>query len=49
MTILLPTNGLSRVVTTSPAGTYKARYLIPGEYVAETGPAGFRRECLAAG
>src|SRR5256886_15613082 len=49
VTILLPTTGLSRVVTTSPAGTYEARYLIPGEYVVETGPPGFRRECLAAG
>ena len=44
VTILLPTTGLSRVVTTSPAGTYEARYLIPGEYVVETGPPGFRRE-----
>jgi len=44
VTILLPTTGLSRVVTTSPTGTYEARYLIPGEYVVETGPPGFRRE-----
>src|SRR5690349_7357808 len=44
VTILLPTTGLSRVVTTSPAGTYEARYLIPGEYVVETGPPGFRGE-----
>jgi hypothetical protein len=44
VTILQGTTGLSRVTTTSQEGTYEARYLVPGEYVVETGPAGFRRE-----
>src|SRR5438270_1423581 len=44
VTILQPTTGLSRVSVTSQEGTYEARYLVPGEYVVETGPAGFRRE-----
>src|SRR5207237_9652481 len=49
VTILLPTTGLSRVVTTSPTGTYEARYLIPGEYVVETGPSGSGRERRTGG
>jgi outer membrane receptor protein involved in Fe transport len=44
VTILQPSTGLSHVSVTSQEGTYEARYLLPGEYVVETGPAGFRRE-----
>ena len=44
VTILQPTTGFSHGSVTSQEGTYEARYLVPGEYVVETGPAGFRRE-----
>ena len=44
VTILQSTTGLSRVSVTSQEGTYEARYLLPGDYVVEIGPAGFRRE-----
>ncbi len=40
VTILQPTTGLSRVSVTSQEGTYESRYLVPGEYVVETGPPG---------
>src|SRR5206468_10030752 len=44
VTIVQPTTGFSHGSVTSQEGTYEARYLVPGEYVVETGPAGFRRE-----
>src|ERR1700694_782683 len=44
VTVLQPTTGFSHGSVTSQDGTYEARYLVPGAYVVETGPAGFRRE-----
>jgi len=44
VTILQPTTGLSRIVTTDSGGHYEVRYLVPGNYNVEAKAPGFRTE-----
>ncbi len=44
VTILQPTIGLSRTITTDSGGHYEVRYLVPGDYTVEAKAAGFRTE-----
>ena len=44
VTILQPTTGLSRTVTTDSGGHYEVRYLVPGNYNVEAKAPGFRTE-----
>ena len=44
VTILLPTTGLSKTVTTDSGGHYEVRYLVPGDYTVVAKAPGFRTE-----
>jgi outer membrane receptor protein involved in Fe transport len=44
VTIIQPSTGLSRTVTTSSEGYYEQRYLVPGSYTVEVKANGFRTE-----
>ena len=46
VTILQPTTGLSKTVTSDSGGHYEVRYLIPGDYTVEVKAPGFRTERL---
>jgi hypothetical protein len=46
VTILQPTTGLSRTVTTDSGGHYEVRYLVPGNYNVEAKAPGFRTDFL---
>src|SRR5262245_28223836 len=44
ITITQPDSRFTRTITTSAAGKYEIRYLVPGEYTTEVKASGFRSE-----
>jgi outer membrane receptor protein involved in Fe transport len=44
ITITNPSTGVTRTISTDSGGQYEVRYLLPGEYTAETKAEGFRGE-----